>query len=335
MILLAGSALAACGGGSSGGSGRAGETITLYNGQHPQTTASLVAAFERQSGITVLVRNGDEDVLANQIAQEGSSSPADVFYAENSPALQSLQEKNLLAPISASTLSAVPASDNSPNGDWVGVSARVSGIVYNTKLVSPDEVPTSAIALAEPQWAGKLALAPGETDFEPVVTSMEKTYGHDGALHWLEALKSNASSHTYPDNETLVAAVNSGQAAIGIIDHYYWYRLDYELGASRMHSRFAYFAAGDPGYVVDVSGAAVLRSSHNQAAAQRLVAFLVSKAGQEIIANSQSYEYPLGSGVITAQPLPPFGQLHPAALNVSDLGDGSAALSLLQGAQLL
>src|ERR1700683_4321905 len=74
----------------------AGVTITMYSGQHPQTTADLVTAFEKQTGITVLVRNGDEAVLANQIIQEGAGSPADVYYTENSPVLQLLQEKGLL-----------------------------------------------------------------------------------------------------------------------------------------------------------------------------------------------------------------------------------------------
>ena len=39
-LVLAGSLLAGCGGSSSKGS------ITLYNGQHEQTTDALVAAFE-------------------------------------------------------------------------------------------------------------------------------------------------------------------------------------------------------------------------------------------------------------------------------------------------
>ena len=307
----------------------------LYNGQHPQTTADLVAAFEKQTGIRVLVRNGDEDVLASQIVQEGSGSPADVYFAENSPALVSLQEKGLLSAVTRSTLAKVPARYNSPNGHWVGVSARVSGIVYNTKLLSPAELPSSVMDLADPKWAGKLGLAPSETDFQPVVISVARAHGKAAALRWLDALKNNAASHTYPSNEALVAAVNSGQVAIAIINHYYWYRLSYELGSSGTHSAFAYFASRDAGYIVDVSGAAVLRSSHHQAAAQRFLAFLVSKPGEEIIAHSQSYEYPLGSGVTTAQPLRAFSSLRPAPLSVAELGDGSTAIALLQQAQLL
>jgi len=321
-------------GGKTAGAPSAGP-ITLYNGQHPETTDSVVAAFEKATGIKVDIRNGDEDVLANQIVEEGKSSPADVIYTENSQALQFLETKNLLASVPGSTLAKVPSRYNSPTGDWVGVSARVSVIVYNTKLLAAGQLPTSVLDLAEPKWSGKLGLAPSETDFQPIITSVVHSYGQAEALRWLEALKKNAASHTYPDNETLTAAVNNGQVAIGIINHYYWYRLRYEIGNSSMHSRIAYFAPRDPGYVIDVSGAGVLRSSHHKPGAEKFLAFLVSKAGQEIIAHSQSYEYPLGSGVVTAQPLRPFSQLQPTPLTIAQLGDGATAVALLHEAQLL
>jgi len=310
--------------------------ITLYNGQHPQTTMALVTAFEKSAPIRVRVRNGDEDDLANQIVQEGAHSPADVFYAENSPSLQFVDEKGLLSPVTPSTLAKVAANYNSPSGDWVGVTARLNGIVYNTKRLAPSALPASVMDLASANWAGKLGLAPGETDFLPVITSVVLAHGRPAALRWLQALKANAGSHVYPDNESLIAAVNNGAVAIAVMDHYYWYRVAYEVGSARLHSAFTTFAPLDPGYVLDVSGAAVLRSTRQQAVAQRFLAFLVSKEGQGIIAHSQSYEYPLGSSVTTTQPLrPPFGDLQPASLSIADLGDGSTAVALLHQAQLL
>jgi iron(III) transport system substrate-binding protein len=329
--VLTASLLASCGGGPSS----AAPSITLYNGQHVQTTDALVTAFEKQTGIQVNVRSDDEDVFANQIVQEGARSPADVFYTENSPALEYLQEKGLLAQVDPSTLSHVASKYNSPQGDWVGVTARVSVMIYNTDLLKPDQLPTSVMELADPRWRGKLALAAGETDFQPIVTSIVKSRGTAAALAWLEAVKTNAGSHIYPDNETITSMVNSGQAAIGIINHYYWYRERYDVGAAHMHSAIAYFAPHDPGYVIDVSGAAILKSSTHRADAQRFLAFIVSRQGQEIIAHSQSYEYPLGSGVTTAKGLRPFDTLQPAPLTIAELGDGSAAIALLQKVQLL
>ena len=70
--------------------------LVLYNGQHLQTTQALVNKFEQITGISVVIRNGDEDTLVNQIEQEGSQSPADLIFTENSPALVQLSDQNVL-----------------------------------------------------------------------------------------------------------------------------------------------------------------------------------------------------------------------------------------------
>jgi iron(III) transport system substrate-binding protein len=333
-------ALAACGlVAGCGPSDSSGQSITLYSGQHEQTTDGLVTAFEKQTGITVNVRNDDEDTLANLIALQGPRSPADVFYTENSPALEFLQGKGLLAKVDPGTLARVPATYNSPDGDWVGVSARVSVLIYNPALIAKGQLPATVLQLANPRYRGKLAFAAGETDFQPIVTSVLRAYGQAATLNWLEGIKSNAASHIVPDNETITEEVNRGQVAFGVINQYYWYRLQAEIGASAMHSKITYFAPHDPGYVVDVSGAAVLKSSKHQAAAQKFLAFLVSSQGEDIIArasgNEQSYEYPLGSGVTTSAPETPFSQLQPYPITMAELGDGSTAIALLRQVGLL
>lgn len=340
-IALAATGCSALSGSSSGGTTAGKTTITLYNGQHEQTTQQLVTAFEKQNpSIKVNVRSDDEDVLAQQIRQEGAKSPADVFFTENSPALESLRGKGLLAPASNAALSTVPAKYSSPAGstgrDWVGVSARVSVMVRNTKLVPAGQAPTSALQLADPKWKGKLALAGGETDLQPVVTSIAKAYGAKKAEQWLKAIKANAAAHAVPDNETVTADVDKGQAAIGLIDHYYWFRqAALDGGIAKTHSKLAFFADNDPGYVLDVSGAAVLKSSKHKAAADKFQQFLTSAAGQKIIATSDSFEYPIGTGAKANSELPPLSSLRPNAITVADLGDGSTAVSLLQNAQLL
>ncbi len=307
----------------------------MYNGQHQQTTDTLVAAFEKATGIHVAVTNNDENTFDNLIVSQGSNSPADVLFTENSPALEDLQAKGLLAPVDASTLAATPSKYDSPQSDWVGVSARASVIVYNPSLISKADLPTGVLQLADPKYKGKLAIAPGETDFQPIVTSVLRTYGKAATLRWLAGLKANAGPRQYPGNETITSDVNNGRAAIGIINQYYWYRLRAQMAASARHSQIAYFAAGDPGYVIDVSGAGILASSKHKAAAQRFVAFLVSKAGQDIVAHSDSFEYPIASGVTAVEPGTPLADLKPNPIDLAQLGTGAAAVALLQEAQLL
>jgi iron(III) transport system substrate-binding protein len=292
-----------------------------------------VEGFQKQTGIKVSIRSDDEGVLANQIVEEGSKSPADVFITENSPALESLAAKGLLAPVTPETISRIPKQYESAQGSWVGISARVSALVYNTSQVKAAQLPASILDLAKPAWKGKVGLAPSETDFQPLVTAVAKLYGQASALDWLKGLKEN--SEIYPDNETVVASVNSGQSAVGLIDHYYWYRLLDELGTTKMHSALHYYSPGDAGNLVDVSGAAVLKSSLHPDAAQKFLAYLVSPEGQSLLASSESYEYPLGSGVKTTKPLPAFDQIKAPLVGIADLGDGALALALIRQAGLL
>jgi iron(III) transport system substrate-binding protein len=310
-----------------------GQTITLYNGQHEQTTDALVKAFEKQTGAIVKVRSDDEDVLAQQIEQEAGNSPADAFFTENTPPLARLDEKGLLATVNPSTLSSVPSQDSASDHNWVGVSARVSMLVYNTDDLKQSDLPTSIMGLADPKWKGKLDIAPSETDFQPIVTSLAASIGDAATVKWLQAIKANAGSHQDPDNETLVANVNKGTTQLGVINHYYWYRLKDENGASGMHSALQTFAPHDDGYLLDVSGAGVLKSSKHQQAAQELLNFLVSNAGQKVLVAGDSWEYPIGSGV-TNPTLPAFSSLQPKAFDLTQIGDGAKAVQLLQQAGL-
>ena len=334
-MALAAGLLSACGGSASGADV---QSITLYNGQHEQTTDALVAGFEKATGITVNVRNDDEDTLADDIVGEGSHSPADVIYTENSQVLEFLQGKGMLGKVDTPTLAHTPGKYNSPQGDWVGVSARVSVLIYNPGQIKESQLPTSVLQLADPKYAGKLAIAPQETDFQPIVTSVDRAYGQAAALRWLDGIKANAGAHIYPDNETIADEVNRGAVPFGVVNQYYWYRMRAEVGAAHTPSRIAYFAAGDPGYVVNVSGAAVIKSSKHLAAAQKFLAYLVSSPAQQIIANpakSISFEYPIASGVTTQAGETPISRLEPYPITVGELGTGSTAIDLMRKAGLL
>jgi iron(III) transport system substrate-binding protein len=309
----------------------AGQSITVYSGQHEQTTKGLVADFTRATGISVSLKSDDEAALAGQLLTEGTASPADVFYAENPPALTAVDAKGLLAPVDPGTLAQVPAQESATDHKWVAVSARTAAFVANTK-VTQDQLPGSVYDLAGPNWKGRLGIAPQESDFSPIVTEVMKSKGAEAARIWLTGLKTNAK--VYDDNEALIAAVDSGEVDGGVVDHYYWYRLRDERGADKIASALHYFPVGDPGAFADVSGAAVLSSSKHPQAAQAFLAYLVSEVGQRLIAASQSYEYPLRPGITSKEELKPLDQVaRPAA--PSDLGDGKDALELLKQVGLI
>jgi iron(III) transport system substrate-binding protein len=318
---------------TAGGSPVSGDALTIYAGQHAATVEAIGAAFTKETGIPVQVRSGEDAEIANQIVAEGSASSADVVITENSPALMLLSEQKLLAPVDAATLARVPEQYNSPNDDWVGTAARATVLVYNPTLVPEADLPQSVLDLAKPEWQGKIGIAPAESDFQPLVAAVAKLDGRDAAETWLEGLARNAK--TYQGNTAILRAVDAGELAAGIINHYYWFRLAKEVGADQMHSKLYYFRRHDPGALVNVSGAGALAAAKHADEAQRFLAFLVSDDGQKALVASGDFEYPLATPSAAAPGLEPFDKLEPPAISIDDLGDGRDAVELLQDAGLL
>jgi len=315
--------LAACGG---GGGGK--RSIVLYNGQHPELTTALISEFEKETGITVRERTNDTVVLANQILDEGHNTPADVYLSENSPELMTLEQHGLLAKLGSATLDQVRPADESPTGRWVGVALRVSSLVYNPRLIARSELPASILDLAKPRWKGKVGISPADSDFPPVVGAILAKDGTKAATAWLAAMRGNAQ--TYDDEEAVVAAVNRGAVATGIINQYYWYRLRLELGTKGIHSALYYFPGNDPGSVVNISGAAVLASSKDQPDAKRFVQFLVSKRAQEILTHGDDFEYPARPGIAQNPAEPPLDRIAHTSIAVTSLGNDVTAATLIE-----
>ncbi len=309
-------------------------SLTLYSAQHEQTVDLLTKAFTKETGIEVKVHSGEAPELSSQLVKEGASSPADVFFTENSPELELLSEKGLLAKVAPATLARVPAQYSGSAGDWVGVLARENVLAFNTGMIQEQALPASLLDLAKPEWKGKIAIAPTDADFLPLVGAVVALKGRPAALEWLKGLHDNAM--IFDDDEGVVAAVDRGAAATGIINNYYWARLRMEKGADKMQSAIHHFAGGDVGALMNVSGAAALKSSRNQAGAQKFLAFLVSKPAQEMISKLDiTFEYPLVAGVAANPILKPMSELQPPSLTLKQLGDDRDAAKLLSEAGLI
>jgi len=99
--------------------------LTLYNAQHEDLMALMVADFTKQTGIKVKMRNGEDFELGNQLVQEGAASPADVFVTENSPAMTLVNSKGLFSKVNATALGQVPrSSPPATRTGWVSPPGR-------------------------------------------------------------------------------------------------------------------------------------------------------------------------------------------------------------------
>jgi iron(III) transport system substrate-binding protein len=307
------------------------QALALYNGQHRPPVEALVAAFTAATGIPVVTRNGNSAQLASQLIEEGAGSPADVFWSEESPSLAAIAEKGLLAPLDAETLKQIPATYAAKDGSWIGAGARCRVVVYNKDMVDPATLPKSVLDFSGPEWAGKVAFAPNSGAFQQQVVAIALMKGRDAALSWLTGLRDHGE--VYNSDSAAVEAVEAGDIALALSNNYYWHALEKELGADSMNSALYHIGNQDPGTLITVSGAGVLKTSKKAEAAQRFVAFMVSPEGQAAIVGAIA-EYPLRPGVVSPFPMKPFDQLDPAPVTPADLGDAAEALGLLREADL-
>ncbi|MBD9415504.1 extracellular solute-binding protein [Pseudomonas sp. PDM16] len=298
-------------------------TLTLYNGQHEATGKAVAAAFEKKTGIKVLIRKGGGGQLANQIAEEGERSPADVIYTEEAPPLVKLASQGLLAQVDPATLAQIDPKLSDDQGRWLGITTRVRVLAYNPELVSEAELPKSVLEVAEPEWDGKIAFVPSSGEFVGQTAAVIRLNGREAAEEWLVGLKAFGS--TYTNNVIAMKAVENGEVGAALINSYYWMALKREKG--ELKSKLHYFADGDAGGLASVSGAAVVKSTKHPKEAQQFLAFMISEEGQKVVL-SKSPEYPVNKAVAADPLLKPLDQLKPPAITASEIGLAEDALDL-------
>jgi iron(III) transport system substrate-binding protein len=326
-------ALTACGGGSLEAKGNLDpEKLTIYSAQHENLTQAWAKAFQDKTGIKVQIRYGSDSSMGAQIVQEGDKSPADVFLTENSPAMTTVQNAGLLAPVDASTIAQVGTPYAPSTHQWVGIAARSTVLVYNPSKITEAQLPKSIMDLQDPAWNGRWGAAAGGADFQAIVSAILETQGEAKTSAWLKGLKDGAQ--IYQNNIAVMKAVNAGQVPVGIMYHYYWYRDQALTKAGSKNTKLLYFRNHDPGAFVSISGGAVLKSSTHAANAQKFLAFVTSAEGQKMLATSDAKEYAVGKGVASDPALEPLDSLQPPAVDPYKL-NGPKVIELMTEAGIL
>ncbi|HFZ0818334.1 TPA: iron ABC transporter substrate-binding protein [Enterobacter cloacae] len=308
------------------------EGIVVYNAQHENLVKSWVDGFTKETGIKVTLRNGDDSELGNQLVQEGSASPADVFLTENSPSMVLVDNAKLFAPLDAETLKQVPAEYRPAHGRWIGIAARSTVFVYNPEKLSEQQLPKSLMDLAKPEWKGRWAASPSGADFQAIVSAMLALKGEQATLEWLKAMKANFVA--YKGNSTVMKAVNAGQIDGGVIYHYYRFVDQSKTGENSKNTKLYYFKHQDPGAFVSLSGGGVLASSKHKAQAQAFIKYITGKEGQDSLRTNNAFEYAVGVNAASNPKLVPLNELDAPKVEPSTL-NSKKVIALMTQAGLL
>ena len=312
-------------------SGDDGPSLTVYSGRTEDLVGPLFERFEAATGVKVKVRYGDSAEVSGAVLEEGDRPNADVLIVQDAGNLGQVNDAGRMATLPPAIVDRVPVQFRSPEGRWVGLSGRSRVVAYNTDKVQEADLPATIDGFTDPRWKGRLAWAPTNGSFQAFVTAFRVLEGEDKADAWLRGVKANEPK-VFPNNLTIVEAVGKGEVDAGFVNHYYLYRLQDEGKAGKAENK--YFGAGDPGGLVNVAGAGILKGSKKTAEATRLVEFLLDDESQHYFAES-TFELPVVPSVKADPKLPEIEKLARPAVELSKLDDAKGTVALLTRLSIL
>jgi iron(III) transport system substrate-binding protein len=280
------------------------QELTVYAGRGKGLVDPLVQAYQAETGVKVNVRYGTDAQLLAAVQEEGSRSPADIFWANTSGSLGILSKTNALVPLSNSITSRatqfVPESKR-----WTPLSIRFRVLAYNPAKVKAEDLPKSVWDLPKvAALKGRVGWTPTYSSFQDFVGAMAATKGDAAAKDWLAGMKTLEPKSYGTNNTQMLEALRAGEIDVALTNHYYVLRftkVGYQIGTH-------YFAQGDAGSLALVTGAGILRTNKNLGASQKFLTWLLSSKAQQFF-SGEIFEYPVIKGAILPASLLPLNEM--------------------------
>ena len=164
--------------------------LVIYVGRSETLVGPIVKQFAEVTGIDVQAKYGKTGAIAATLLEEGSKSPADIFFAQDPGGLGVTAKAGMLKSLDSDLLEKVPSWAQSKESKWIGLSGRARTVVYNTKNVSPENLPATIEGFTDPKWKGRIGWPPTNGSFQAMVTAMLVEWGEERTRKWLEGILS-------------------------------------------------------------------------------------------------------------------------------------------------
>jgi iron(III) transport system substrate-binding protein len=301
-VLFSAVVLSGCGSSDAGGSENGIGKISFYSPETPDMTKEIGLNFESAfPESSVDVQYGGTNVIVNRLIAEKGNPIGDVWYGGGGILpFEAASDKDIITSYTPEAVKDWPVYQNGikirdEDWKWVGAEVFVLGLIYNTDLVKPEDLPKTWDDLLDPKWKGKIQMSNPAASGTATLTVLSQLMrlGEDEGWEYFEKLVENANA--LPDSGSAPSkAVAKGEALIGVAFDF----MAYEMKAKGEAVDFI-VPEETPILVNPVS---LVKDGPNPEGGKALIDYLLSKEGQQNLANW--YHIPIiGEGVESKTPL--------------------------------
>ncbi len=269
-------------------------TVTVVTSFPKELTQAYKAAFEKANPeikIEILNKNTVQGIAYVRELPVGQRP--DVFWASAPDAFEVLSGLKLLEPIGDLANKAAPAKVgaypiNAPDNLYLGQALAGYGLMWNTRYMAANKVPTPKqwADLTKPAYFGHVAMSSPSRSGTTHLTVETLLQGEGWDKGWSQLLQISGNSAAITERSFGVPdGVNNGQFGIGLVIDFF--------GLAGKYSGFPVeFVYPDVTAVVPAN-IALVSGGKNTAEARKFISYTVSQQGQELLYNPKISRLPI------------------------------------------
>ena len=292
--------------------------LVVYSSRQEHLVRPVFELYTEKTGIEINYITDGEAPLMARLRAEGANTPADLFITVDAGNLWQAEEMGLLRAVQSDVIEGnIPSQCRSSNNHWTGLSLRARTIAYSTERVDPQTLSTYE-ALADEQWQGRLCLRTSKKVYNQSLTAtMLESLGEERTAEVISGWLANTSVPIFSNDTSLLEAIDAGQCDVGIVNSYYFGRLEKADPAIKV--ALFWPNQDDRGVHVNISGAGVTRHAKQPEEAVRFLEWLTTEEAQRVFADV-NMEFPANDSLKPADDVAAWGEFKADTINVEVAG---------------
>jgi len=295
--------------------------LIVYSSRNEAFVQVLLDKFSDETGVEVKALHNADPL---QIQEESGNVQADVFISNDLGALEYLNQKELLEGFDPANIESIDEKYRAENNEWVAISARARGFIYNKDMISEDEMPTRMEDLFDAKWAdvenGYAITRGGNGGMIGNISALRYEWGDEKTAEWIAALQENAAG-IFEGHGDIRRAVGAGEHAFGLVNNYYYHQQLEEPKDNNVGFIYADQGDDEMGAIANAAGLGMVSGAPNEVNARAFIEWVLKEENQLVFVG-ESLEVPINPELDPPyKEAVPFSELKVQDMPLKELGN--------------